>query len=75
MPKPKRLKYKELIKRLEKYDIIVIKKRGKGSHRMLYQESTKLNYPIKCHNENQEYSIGTLKAIQRRFSLPDEFLY
>lgn len=40
-----------------------------------FQESTRLNYPITCHSENQEYSIGMLKAIQRRFSLPDDFLY
>jgi len=75
MPKPRRLKYRELVKRLKKHGIIVIKSRGKGSERMLYQESTRLNYPITCHGENHEYSIGMLKAIQRRFSLPNDFLY
>jgi hypothetical protein len=75
MPKHKRLKYRELVKRLKEHGIVVIEKRGKGSERMLYQASTGFDYPITCHNENQQYSIGLLKAIQRRFSLPDDFLY
>lgn len=38
---PKRtMKHDELIKRLKKYGILEYKNRGKGSERMLYQEST-----------------------------------
>ena len=58
MPKKKRLTYRQLIKQLKKYNIIEIKKRGKGSERMLYRESTGDSYPITCHNENQQLSIG-----------------
>ena len=75
MPKPKRLKYRELIRRLRKHGITDVKNRAKGTERMLYRESTKDNYPITYHSDNQEYSIGLLKAIQRRFSLPDDFLF
>lgn len=75
MPKPKRLKHSELLKRLKAYGIIELKKRGKGSERMLFQEETGLNYPIKYHSKNHQYSIGLLRAIQRKFSLPDDFLF
>lgn len=75
MPQPRRLKYRELVKKLKKYNIEVIKARGKGSHRMLYQEVTKRNYPIKCHSENQEYSIAVVRAIARRFSIPEDKLF
>ena len=73
--KPKRLKYRELTKRLKKYGIIVIINRGKGSERMLYRESTRDNYPITYHSANHQYSIGLLTSIKRRFDLPDEFLF
>ena len=75
MPKPRRLKFAELKKRLKPYGLEVITKRGKGSERMLYQKSTKFNFPIKYHGKNEEYSIGTLMAILRRFSLPKEALW
>ena len=75
MPKPKRLNYRELVRKLKKYNIIVITKRAKGSERMLYHISTRNDYPIKYRGKNYVYSIGTLKAIQRRFSLPDDFLF
>lgn len=67
-------KYRILIRKLKKFDIIVKIKRGKGSERMLYQPKTKLNYPIKHHGDNEEYSKGFLGAVQRKFSLPDDFL-
>ena len=75
MPKNKRLKYGQLIKKLKPFGIIVIEKRGKGSERMLYQEKTGLSFPITFHKKDHQYSIGLLKAMQRKFNLPKDFLY
>jgi len=75
MSKPRRLKYRKLVKRLKKHGIRIIEERGKGSERMLYEDKTRLNFPIKCHGENQEYSISFLKAIQRKFSISDQDMY
>jgi hypothetical protein len=72
---PKRsMRHDELLKRLKRYGIIEMKHRAKGSERMLYQESTRNNYPIKYHGKNTEYSIAVLKNIKRKFDLPKEFL-
>ena len=72
---PKRsMRHDELINRLKKYGIVELKKRGKGSERMLYQASTKRNYPIKCHGKSTEYSVAVLKNIMRKFDLPEDFL-
>jgi hypothetical protein len=46
-------KYKELIDILKPFGIRVIEKRGKGSERMLYQDATHLNYPIKYHKKTK----------------------
>jgi len=75
MPKHKRLYHNELLERLKTHGIYEDKKRGKGSERMLYQLKTRLNYPITCHGKNPQHSIRLLKAIMRRFSLPDDFLF
>lgn len=75
MPKPKRLKHKELLKRLKPYGIKEDKQRGKGSERMLCQEKTGLNYPITFHSNNHQYSFGLLNSKMRKFSLPDDFLF
>jgi predicted RNA binding protein YcfA (HicA-like mRNA interferase family) len=70
----KTIRHDALIKKLKKYGIIEIARRGKGSHRMLYQESTRKDYPIKFHGKNTEYSLPILKNIMRKFNLPDNFL-
>ncbi len=72
-PSPR--KYRVLIKVLSEFGIVVMKKggRGKGSHRMLHHMDSGIHYPIKCRNENQEYSVSMQKAIQRKFKLPDTF--
>lgn len=75
MPKPKRLTYRELRQRLMKYDIVELKpKRGKGSERILFQESTKNFFPVTCHGEGKQLGSGLLKALMRKFDLPDDFL-
>jgi predicted RNA binding protein YcfA (HicA-like mRNA interferase family) len=73
--RPKPLKYRQLVRKLRKYGIRVIISRAKGSHRMLYQDSTTLNYPITCHSENEEYSKPVIKAIARRFSIPEHEIF
>jgi len=75
MPKPKRLKHTELLKRLKPYGIVENKKRGRGSERMLFQKSTGLNYPITYHKKDHQYSIALLTAIKRKFSLSKDFLF
>ncbi len=74
MPKPKRLTYRELRQKLKKHGIVELTKRGKGSERIFYQESTKKFIPVTCHGEGKQLGIGLLKAIIRKFDLPEDFL-
>ncbi len=75
MSKPRRLTYRELKQRLKKYGIVELPlSRGKGSERIFFQETTKNFIPVTCHGEGKQLGIGLLKAIQRKFNLPDEFL-
>ena len=71
MPK-NQIRHDELIERLKRFGIIEYIKRGKGSHRMLYQESTRTNYPIKYHGKQTEYSKVVLLNIIRKFDLPKD---
>jgi hypothetical protein len=68
-----RYKHKDLIQALKPYGIREIKKRGKGSERMLYQDRTHLNYPIKYHGKKTDYGDGIISAIRRKFGLPQDF--
>jgi len=75
MPKPKRLTYRELRKRLKKYGIIELSSsRGRGSERIFFQESSNTFHSVTCHGEGKELGIGLLKSIVRRFNLPKDFL-
>ncbi|MBC8186516.1 type II toxin-antitoxin system HicA family toxin [candidate division KSB1 bacterium] len=75
MPKPKRLTYRELKKRLKKHDIFEMSpSRGRGSERIFFQESTNKFHSVTCHGEGKELGIGLLKSIVRRFNLPKDFL-
>jgi hypothetical protein len=69
----KRYKHKDLLSILKHYGITEIESRGKGSERMLYQESTRLNYPIKYHGKKTEHGDGIISAIKRKFNLPNDF--
>lgn len=73
MPRLKRFNYRELLAILRQHGITEDKRRGKGSERYLFnpQDPTKW-YTIKCHGEGMQLAIGTLKAIQRRFKIPDD---
>jgi len=73
MAKP--YKYRELVKKLKKYDprFEVYTNRGKGSERMLYHPDVNgrpASFPIKCHGDNTEIRKGLVSAIIRRFDLP-----
>lgn len=81
MRKP--LRYRELRKILAKRGISELLDRGKGSHRMFVgvADGKRVSYPVKCHNENQEYSVSVVEAIRRAFRLsaadgiPDDEFY
>lgn len=73
MPKAP-LKLKELLRRLTKYGVVVMSKRGKGSEIILLlpdaKDSTKgLQYPIKNHGTGTEITIPVINAILRRFNI------
>jgi hypothetical protein len=72
MKKP--LKYRDLRKKLKKYNIDENKIRGKGSERMLVGiiNGRVIKYPTKCHNEGDEKPIAVIDAIRRRFNLDPE---
>lgn len=70
------LKLKELLRRLTKYGVVVMSKRGKGSEIILLlpdaNDSTKgLQYPIKNHGTGTEIPIPVINAILRRFNITD----
>lgn len=76
MPKPH--KYRDVIKKLRKYDkgFKINSKRGKGSERVLSHEDINGSaecFPISCHGEGTEIGKGMLSAIIRRFNLPKNF--
>ncbi len=78
MPK-KPLKINELKKKLKKYGVAVLKKRGKGSEEILLlpDEPGSRNgpqYPIKNHGKQTEIHIPVINAILRRFGIDaDDF--
>ena len=77
MPRP--YKFRELKKRLRKYDkqFEVWKGRGKGSERMIYHpdiDGRPESFPVKYHGAGQELRRGVISAIIRRFKLPDGVL-
>ncbi len=74
---PKAHKYRNVIKKLKKYDsrFEIYINRAKGSERMIYHPDIKGNaksFPITCHGNNTEIGKGMLKSIIRRFELPEK---
>jgi len=71
------LKVRELLKRLKPYGIVLMsKKRGKGSERILLQpvepgSSKGPQYPIKDHGKDTEIKLPVINAILRRFGIND----
>jgi hypothetical protein len=72
MKKP--LKYRDLRKKLKKYNIVEDKFRGKGSERMFVGivNGRVLKYPTKCHNEGDEKPVAVIEAIRRHFKISSE---
>jgi hypothetical protein len=65
------LKYRNLVKILKRFNVYEDKKRGKGSERMLCRvvEGRLEQFPIRCHNENEEKPRAVIKALRRRLGL------
>jgi hypothetical protein len=67
---------RELLKRLKPYGIEVLTKRGKGSEIILLKPNKPESrqgpqYPIKNHGPSTEISIPVIKALLRRFDIPE----
>lgn len=77
MLEDKPLKYRELRKLLSRHNILEIKHRGKGSHRLFIGivEGRKISYPVKCHSEGQEVHSYIIRRIRDTFKIPIEEFY
>lgn len=76
MSKLKQYKFRELVKKLRKYDkrFVVFTEKGKGSHRMLYHPDIlgrPVSFPLICHAEGDEVKVYYIVDIIRAFKLPD----
>ena len=72
-------KFRELVKILHKHDrrFEFKENRGQGNERMIYHpdiNGRSESYPVKCHGENTELSVGVIRDIIRRFKLPNNLL-
>ena len=67
-----RIVYRELIKIIKKFGVKEDKKRGKGSHRMLYQKSTDESFTIPYHGDNRPVSWYYINRMKERFNIPDD---
>ena len=68
------LRYRRLLRILSRFGVYEDKRRGKGSERMLRRvvEGRLEEYPIRCHNENEEKPRAVIRALRRRFRLTSE---
>ena len=71
----KSFQYRILRKKLRKFGVIELKRRGKGSHRMFYQADTNNYYPIKCHGEGTSPIAIMTAATLERFNIKIEEFY
>lgn len=74
MPRPH--KPDDVIRILREHDsrFVILVNRGKGSHRMIFHpniEGQKRSFPIPYHR-GKELQRGLLKALIRRFNLPND---
>jgi hypothetical protein len=81
MPKLRTLKLRELLKKLKPFGILALskKQRGKGSEIILFRPENPGSkkgpqFPLKDHGGGTEIYKPVIKAIIRRFNLPDDFL-
>ena len=71
------LKFRELLKKLSEYGVFVLKKRGKGSERILLkpiEQGSKKGpqYPIKHHGDSTEITLPVILTILRRFDIDED---
>ena len=76
LSKKKPYKLNELLKKLRKYGIVVMEKRGKGSECILLKPESPRSkkgpqYPIKNHGRGTEISIQVIDVLLRRFNITD----
>lgn len=79
MSRLKPLRFREIVKRLRKYDkrFEVLTEKGKGSHRMISHPDIlgkSVSYPVICHGEGDEIYVRIIADIIRRFDLPKDVL-
>lgn len=78
MPKSP-LKRDELLRRLKRFGVVVLKKRGKGSETVLLLPDAKNSekgelFTIRDHGKKTEIYIPVINALLRRFRIdPDDF--
>ena len=67
----KTLKYRDLLKILRRYAVLEVKRRGKGSERLLIRTVGGIQYsfPTKCHGEEDQKPKGVIAALRRRLRL------
>jgi predicted RNA binding protein YcfA (HicA-like mRNA interferase family) len=73
MPEGRPLRYRDLVNRLKAFG--VVEKIGKGSVRMLFKpdvEGLRRSYPIHPHSEHHEFGPPIIRAILRRFKIPED---
>lgn len=79
MSRLKPYKFRDLIKKLRKFDqrFEAWSNRGKGSHRMIYHpdvDGRPVSYPVMCHGRGQEIDKNYVRDLIRAFKLPDGVL-
>ena len=71
----KRLRCRALLHRLAAFG--VIQARQRGSHIVLLKPTTPggtkgATYPVACHDPNHEISVQVIRAILRKFEIPED---
>ena len=71
---PKSLSYHEFLKRLARFGVVEVAKRGKGSERYLVRPTvpgtTKgPSHTIRCHGKGDTVKIGTMTSCLRRLQI------
>lgn len=70
-------KLREVLVKLKPFGIVSLKKRGKGSERILLRPNEPNSkkgpqYPIKDHGPGTEITVPVINAILRRFNIDEE---
>ena len=72
---PRKLEYREVIKRIRKCrpGVEIKVRRGKGSHRMVYDPDIPAHFPLPHHGDDKRIlNSGMLKDLIRHLELPDD---